>query len=129
MSATCGKAELVRDPDVFDTWFTSSLSPQIATRWFLDPARHRRLFPMDLRPQSHEIIRTWAFYTIVKAWLHEREIPWRHAAISGWVLDPDRKKMSNRARFARSAVTRVTFWGALAMALTAGVGALFGVAA
>jgi valyl-tRNA synthetase len=80
--------------DVFDTWFTSSLSPQIATRWFLEPARHRRLFPMDLRPQSHEIIRTWAFYTIVKAWLHEREIPWRHAAISGWVLDPDRKKMS-----------------------------------
>ncbi len=49
---------------------------------------------MDLRPQSHEIIRTWAFYTIVKALLHEDTIPWRHVAISGWVLDPDRKKMS-----------------------------------
>ena len=49
---------------------------------------------MDLRPQSHEIIRTWAFYTIVKAHLHEGTIPWRHVAISGWVLDPDRKKMS-----------------------------------
>jgi valyl-tRNA synthetase len=49
---------------------------------------------MDLRPQSHEIIRTWAFYTIAKAWLHEEKIPWRHVAISGWVLDPDRKKMS-----------------------------------
>jgi valyl-tRNA synthetase len=49
---------------------------------------------MDLRPQSHEIIRTWAFYTIAKALLHERSIPWRHVAISGWVLDPDRKKMS-----------------------------------
>ncbi len=49
---------------------------------------------MDLRPQSHEIIRTWAFYTIAKAQLHEGEIPWRHVAISGWVLDPDRKKMS-----------------------------------
>jgi valyl-tRNA synthetase len=82
------------DPDVFDTWFTSSMSPQIATGWPDNAARHRRLFPMDLRPQSHEIIRTWAFYTIVKALLHEGTIPWRHAAISGWVLDPDRKKMS-----------------------------------
>ncbi|OFV87656.1 MAG: valine--tRNA ligase [Acidobacteria bacterium RBG_16_70_10] len=82
------------ESDVFDTWFTSSLTPQIASRWFDAPERHRRLFPMDLRPQSHEIIRTWAFYSIVKAWLHEGTIPWRHAAISGWVLDPDRKKMS-----------------------------------
>jgi valyl-tRNA synthetase len=82
------------EPDVFDTWFTSSLSPQIATGFFEAPERHARLFPMDLRPQSHEIIRTWAFYTVVKAWLHDREIPWRAAAISGWVLDPDRKKMS-----------------------------------
>jgi valyl-tRNA synthetase len=82
------------DSDVFDTWFTSSLSPQIASRWIDEPERHARLFPMDLRPQSHEIIRTWAFYTIVKAQLHEQTIPWRHVAISGWVLDPDRKKMS-----------------------------------
>jgi valyl-tRNA synthetase len=82
------------EADVFDTWFTSSLSPQIATRWTDAPERHRKLFPMDLRPQSHEIIRTWAFYTIVKARLHEATVPWRHVAISGWVLDPDRKKMS-----------------------------------
>ena len=82
------------EADVFDTWFTSSLTPQIATGWTESPERHRRLFPMDLRPQSHEIIRTWAFYTIAKAWLHEGEIPWRTVAISGWVLDPDRKKMS-----------------------------------
>jgi valyl-tRNA synthetase len=82
------------EADVFDTWFTSSLSPQIATRWLAAPARHARLFPMDVRPQSHEIIRTWAFYTIAKARLHEQTIPWRHVAISGWVLDPDRKKMS-----------------------------------
>ena len=82
------------DADIFDTWFTSSLSPQIVTGWTGAPERHRRLFPMDLRPQSHEIIRTWAFYTIVKALLHEDTIPWRHVAISGWVLDPDRKKMS-----------------------------------
>jgi valyl-tRNA synthetase len=82
------------EPDIFDTWFTSSLTPQIASGWVDAPERHKRLFPMDLRPQSHEIIRTWAFYTVVKAWLHEREIPWRKTAISGWVLDPDRKKMS-----------------------------------
>ena len=80
--------------DVFDTWFTSSLTPQIASGWSLKPERHARLFPMDLRPQSHEIIRTWAFYTIAKALLHEATIPWRHVAISGWVLDPERKKMS-----------------------------------
>jgi valyl-tRNA synthetase len=82
------------DPDVFDTWFTSSLSPQIVTGWVDALERHQRLFPMDLRPQSHEIIRTWAFYTIVKAHLHDGTIPWKNVAISGWVLDPDRKKMS-----------------------------------
>jgi valyl-tRNA synthetase len=82
------------ETDVFDTWFTSSLTPQIASGWTLAPERHARLFPMDLRPQSHEIIRTWAFYTIAKALLHEGKAPWTHAAISGWVLDPERKKMS-----------------------------------
>lgn len=82
------------DPDVFDTWATSSLTPQIASRWVEDQDRHSRLFPMDIRPQSHEIIRTWAFYTIVKAYLHENTIPWKHVVISGWILDPDRKKMS-----------------------------------
>ena len=82
------------DPDIFDTWATSSLTPQIASKWVSDKERHAKLFPMDIRPQSHEIIRTWAFYTIVKAYLHENEIPWRHVVISGWILDPDRKKMS-----------------------------------
>ena len=82
------------DPDIFDTWMTSSMTPQIASHWTLDPSRHKKLFPMDIRPQSHEIIRTWAFYTIVKAYLHEREIPWNNVVISGWILDPDRKKMS-----------------------------------
>ena len=82
------------DPDVLDTWATSSLTPQIASHWVDQPDRHRRVFPMGIRPQSHEIIRTWAFYTIVKAWMHEGEIPWRNVVISGWILDPDRKKMS-----------------------------------
>jgi valyl-tRNA synthetase len=82
------------DPDVMDTWATSSMTPQIMSHWTLDPARHGKLFPMDMRPQAHEIIRTWLFYTVVKAYLHEREVPWKHAVISGWILDPDRKKMS-----------------------------------
>lgn len=84
----------VADPDVMDTWATSSLTPQIISHWGLDEKRHEKLFPMDIRPQSHEIIRTWAFYTIVKAWIHSGDIPWNHVVISGWILDPDRKKMS-----------------------------------
>ncbi len=84
----------VGDSDVFDTWFTSSLTPQISSHWGEDPDRHARLFPADVRPQGHDIIRTWAFYTIAKALLHEDEVPWRHTMISGWILDPDRKKMS-----------------------------------
>ena len=82
------------EADIFDTWFTSSLTPQIGSHWVLDPERHERLFPADIRPQAHEIIRTWAFYTIAKAMLHEDSVPWHHALVSGWVLDPDRKKMS-----------------------------------
>jgi valyl-tRNA synthetase len=83
----------VGDQDVFDTWATSSLTPLIPTGW-PDDARHAALYPGDLRPQSHEIIRTWAFYTITRSLLEDESIPWRHAAISGWVVDRDRKKMS-----------------------------------
>jgi valyl-tRNA synthetase len=79
---------------VFDTWFTSSLTPQLAARWGETDDRMADLFPMDVRPQSHEIIRTWAFYTIAKAMLHQNDIPWRNVILSGWILDPDRKKMS-----------------------------------
>ncbi|MCX8065655.1 MAG: valine--tRNA ligase [Candidatus Hydrogenedentes bacterium] len=82
------------EPDVLDTWATSALTPQIASHWFLNLERHKKLFPMDIRPQAHDIIRTWAFYTIVKAYLHEQEIPWKNIVLSGWILDPDRKKMS-----------------------------------
>jgi valyl-tRNA synthetase len=82
------------EPDVMDTWATSSLTPQIQSHWGTNPERHARLFPMDIRPQAHDIIRTWAFYTIVKAWMHDGEIPWYHVVLSGWILDPDRKKMS-----------------------------------
>ena len=84
----------IADPDVMDTWATSSLTPQIAGKWVDDPDLFSRVWPMDLRPQAHDIIRTWLFATIVRAHLEFRSLPWSDAAISGWILDPDRKKMT-----------------------------------
>jgi valyl-tRNA synthetase len=72
-----------------DTWATSSLTPQIVGRRLSDPSLFRRVFPMTLRPQAHEIIRTWAFYTIVRAHYHDGALPWTNVAISGWGLSPD----------------------------------------
>jgi valyl-tRNA synthetase len=82
----------VADPDVMDTWATSSLSPQIAGHWGTD--LFDRVFPMDLRPQAHEIIRTWLFSTVVRSHLEFDRPPFANVLISGWVLDPNRKKMS-----------------------------------
>jgi valyl-tRNA synthetase len=84
----------VGDPDVMDTWATSSLTPQLVCGWESDPARYALTYPMDLRPQAHDIIRTWLFATVLRAELAGGTLPWRHAALSGWILDPDRKKMS-----------------------------------
>lgn len=109
--------EVTPDADVMDTWATSSISPQINAGAIcvdncqepakaVDPfdrsqserqtvgEKFNTLFPADLRPQAHEIIRTWAFYTVVKSHLHNDSIPWKDLMISGWCLAEDKTKMS-----------------------------------
>lgn len=91
--------EVTAEADVMDTWATSSVSPQLSSKGItgelaVDAKRHAQLFPADLRPQAHEIIRTWAFYTVVKAHLHQETIPWKNLMISGWCLASDKTKMS-----------------------------------
>lgn len=87
-SCTCGSISFDADNDVMDTWATSSMTPQIIGKFLEDDQFHNLVYPMSLRPQAHEIIRTWAFYTVVKSHHHFGVVPWKAAAISGWALAP-----------------------------------------
>src|SRR5699024_1589904 len=82
------------DPDILATWATSSLTPQLAGGWVADEDLFERVYPMDVRPQGHDIIRTWLFSTIARSHLAHDQLPWKHASINGWILDPDSTKMS-----------------------------------
>ena len=90
----CGSNEFIPELDVFDTWFTSSITPLINSKWKEDEEFFEKIFPMSLRPQGHDIIRTWAFYTILKSYLHLDKQPWKDIMISGHGLDRKGKKMS-----------------------------------
>jgi valyl-tRNA synthetase len=91
---SCGSDKFIAEEDVFDTWMTSSMTPQIAVRWLEQPKDFKNRFPTSLRPQSHDIIRTWAFYTILKSYLHFNDIPWKDISINTFVLDSEGKGMS-----------------------------------
>jgi valyl-tRNA synthetase len=97
---SCGSSNVIPEEDVMDTWATSSVTPQIVLDWIKDNegtyanVNFEKMYPMSLRPQAHDIIRTWAFYTIVKGLYHNNKTPWKNIAISGHVLDKNGKKMS-----------------------------------
>jgi valyl-tRNA synthetase len=81
-------------PGVMDTWATSAITPEIAGGWEDDPDLFARVFPMDLRPQGHDIIRTWLFYSLARAHAEHDTLPWAHAVFAGWVVDPNRRKLA-----------------------------------
>ncbi|UCC52692.1 MAG: valine--tRNA ligase [Anaerolineaceae bacterium] len=119
---TCGTRSFTAEADVMDTWATSSLSPQIVSRWPDDPQLYERVYPFSCRPQAHEIIRTWAFYTIVKSHFHFDAVPWSNALISGWGLAPAGTAKLSKSRgggpvaplemFERYSADAVRYWAA-----------------
>ncbi len=115
-SCACGNTDLRPDPDVMDTWATSSVSPQIAGQMLDNPALFERLFPMQLRPQAHDIIRTWAFYTIAKSHFHFGTMPWKTLMISGHALAPAGGKISkSKSNSAVDPIALIERYGADAM--------------
>jgi valyl-tRNA synthetase len=99
-------------PDVMDTWATSALTPEIAGGWEDDPDLFARVFPMDLRPQGHDIIRTWLFYSVARAHVEHGTLPWAHAVIAGWVIDPNRRKLAKSRGSATTPVDVLERFGA-----------------
>jgi len=108
------KEELIPEEDVFDTWMVSSVSPQVALDW-AEPKTRMKLYPMSMRPQAHDIIRTWAFYTITKGIYHNNDVPWNSIVISGHVLDPKGQKMSKSKGNAIAPQDVITKYGADAL--------------
>ncbi|MDX1924344.1 MAG: valine--tRNA ligase [Rickettsiaceae bacterium] len=109
--------EVIADLDVMDTWATSSISPQLSSlaingEYQIDLSKHKKIFPFNLRPQAHEIIRTWAFYTMLKSYLHESTLPWENIMISGWCLAHDKTKMSKSKGNSTSPVSLIEEYGA-----------------
>ncbi len=115
----CGSNEFIGEKDVLDTWATSSLTPDIAIDLF-EKELHKKLFPMTLRPQAHDIITFWLFNTVVKSYFHHKDIPWQNVMISGWALDPHGKKMSKskgnvvdpREMISKYSADAMRFWAA-----------------
>jgi valyl-tRNA synthetase len=117
--------EVEADIDVMDTWATSAVSPQLSSHGISDTLafnheRHRKLFPFDLRPQAHEIIRVWTFNTILKSHLHQDVLPWKNIMISGWCLASDKNKMSKSKGNIIAPDNLLTTYGADALRYWAG---------
>ncbi|HLC62163.1 MAG TPA: valine--tRNA ligase [Candidatus Nanoarchaeia archaeon] len=116
----CGSNEFIGEKDVLDTWATSSLTPNIAIELFKDKGLQKKLHPMSLRPQAHDIITFWLFNTVVKSYFHHKDVPWDNVMISGWALDPHGKKMSKskgnvvdpRETISKYSADALRFWAA-----------------
>lgn len=118
----CESTAFTPERDIFDTWMTSSLSPQIVGGWQEDPELYARVYPFTLRPQAHEIIRTWAFYTLFQSHFHFDSLPWKDAAISGWGIAGEGMGKISKSRgggslppmemIARHSADAVRYWSA-----------------
>ena len=90
----CGSKNFEPESDILDTWATSSVTPQINTKWNVNDEFYKKMMPMSLRPNAHDIIRTWDFYTIVKSFYHSNCLPWQNVMISGFIMASQGQKIS-----------------------------------